>query len=102
MRMRLRLAVLFSCIPLTTYAESMVASQYRAKAAHIAAHRTLPMGTRLIVRNPRNGRTAQVVIGDRGPFVRGRALDISTVVATRLGFGKKSGVLRLQTRVTRD
>jgi rare lipoprotein A len=56
------------------------------------------MGTRLTVRNPRNGRTAQVVIGDRGPFIHGRVLDISNVVAQRLGFGS-SGVLRLQTSV---
>jgi rare lipoprotein A len=95
-----RLAVLLSCMPVTAHPETMVASYYHAKAAHIAAHRTLPMGTRLIVRNPRNGRTAHVVIGDRGPFVHGRALDISTVVARQLGFGN-SGVLSLQTSVAR-
>src|SRR5215813_3920654 len=100
MSMPLRLVALFSCMPLSTYAETMVASHYRAKARNIAAHRTLPIGTRLIVRNPRNGRTARVVIGDRGPFIRGRSLDISTVVAARLGFGK-SGVLSLQTNVAR-
>jgi len=50
------------------------------------------MGTRLTVRNPRNGRTAQVVIGDRGPFIHGRVLDVSNVVARQLGFGS-SGVL---------
>ena len=76
-RMRLWLSVLLlSCVPLTAYAGSMVTSHYNAKAPYIAAHRTLPMGTRLNVRNPRNGRTAQVVIGDRGPFIHGRVLDI--------------------------
>jgi len=95
-----RLAVLLSCMPVTAHPETMVASHYHAKAAHIAAHRTLPMGTQLIVRNPRNGRTAHVVIGDRGPFVHGRALDISTVVARQIGFGN-SGVLSLQVSVGR-
>ena len=99
--MRLWLALLlFSCAPFTAYAGTMVTSYYHAKAPHIAAHRTLPMGTRLIVRDPRNGRTAQVVIGDRGPFIHGRVLDISNVVARRLGFGS-SGVLSLQTSVVR-
>ena len=99
--MRVWLTVLLlSCVPLTVYAETMVTSHYHAKAPYIAAHRTLPMGTRLTVRNPRNGRTAQVVIGDRGPFIHGRVLDISNVVAKRLGFGG-SGVLRLQTSVAR-
>jgi rare lipoprotein A len=99
--MRLRLtALLLSCVPYTADAETMVTSHYHAKAPHVAAHRTLPMGTRLTVRNPRNGRTAQVVIGDRGPFIHGRVLDISNVVARRLGFGS-SGVLSLQTSVVR-
>jgi len=100
MRVRFRFAVLLSCMPVTAHPETMVASHYHAKAAHIAAHRTLPMGTRLTVRNPRNGRTAHVVVGDRGPFVRGRALDISTVVARQIGFGK-NGVLSLQISVDR-
>jgi hypothetical protein len=101
MNMRLWLAVLpLSCLPLTADAETMVTSHYQAKAPHIAAHRTLPMGTRLTVRNPRNGRTAQVVIGDRGPFIHGRVLDISNVVARQLGFGS-SGVLSLQTSFSR-
>ena len=79
-------------------AETMVTSYYRAKAPHIAAHRTLPIGTRLLVTNPRNGRSARVVIGDRGPFLPGRSLDVSHAIAKRLGF-EKSGVLRLQTRL---
>ena len=98
MNLRFGLAIVLSCIPLSASAETMVTSYYRATAPHIAAHRTLPMGTRLFVRNPRNGRSAHVVIRDRGPFIRGRSLDISTAVANQLGFAK-SGVLRLQTRI---
>ena len=92
------LACLLLSLPLSAHAEMMVTSYYRAKAPHIAAHRTLPMGTWLIITNPRNGRSARVVIGSRGPFVRGRSLDISQAAAKQLGFGK-SGVLRLKTRV---
>ena len=75
-------------------------SHYRASAPHVAAHRSLPIGTRLMITNPRTGRSAQVVIKDRGPVIRGRALDISNAVASKLGFGK-SGVLRLTTQVIR-
>jgi peptidoglycan lytic transglycosylase len=76
----------------------MVTSYYRAKAPHVAAHRTLPIGTQLIVTNLSNGRSVRVVIGTRGPFVRGRSLDISHAAAKELGFGK-SGVLRLKTQI---
>jgi rare lipoprotein A len=79
----------------------MVTSSYRAKAPHNAAHRTLPIGTQLIITNPRNGQSARVVISTRGPFVRGRSLDISHTVAQQLGFGT-SGVLRLETRIVRE
>jgi rare lipoprotein A len=50
-----------------------------------AAHRTLPFGTVLHVTNPANGRTAIVVVRDRGPFARGRVLDLSPRVAGDLG-----------------
>ena len=92
------LAVALSCVPFFAHADAMVTSHYRAKAPHIAAHRTLPMGTQLIITNQRNGRSAHVVIRDRGPFIRGRSLDISHARAKALGFGR-SGVLRLNTRV---
>ena len=51
-----------------------------------AAHRTLPMGTRLKVVNPRNGRAVVVRINDRGPFIKGRVLDLSKGAAKILGF----------------
>ncbi|MGE5591609.1 MAG: septal ring lytic transglycosylase RlpA family protein [Bacillota bacterium] len=42
-----------------------------------AAHRTLPMGTRLVLTNPQNGRSVEVRVNDRGPFVAGRDIDLS-------------------------
>jgi len=53
--------------------------------AFTAANRTLPFGTRLHLTNPRNGRSVVVRINDRGPFVRGRSLDVSKGAAVALG-----------------
>jgi rare lipoprotein A len=50
-----------------------------------AAHRTLPFGTRVLVTNIRNGRSVTVRINDRGPFNRGRIIDLSTAAARELG-----------------
>jgi rare lipoprotein A len=51
-----------------------------------AAHRTLPFGTRVQVINKRNGRKVTVRINDRGPFVRGRVIDLTPAGARALGF----------------
>jgi rare lipoprotein A len=49
-----------------------------------AAHRTLPFGTRVLVTNVRNGKTVVVRIVDRGPFNRGRIIDVSRAAAREL------------------
>jgi rare lipoprotein A len=51
-----------------------------------AAHRTLPFGARVRVTNQRNGRSVVVRINDRGPFVRGRIIDLTPAGARALGF----------------
>ena len=51
-----------------------------------AAHRTLPFGTKVKVENLKNGRSVVVRINDRGPFIRGRMLDLSLAAAKQLGF----------------
>lgn len=63
-----------------------------------AAHRTLPLGTRVIVENLDNGRTAEVRINDRGPFVGQRILDLSYAAATALG-AIRPGVVPVRLRV---
>ncbi|MFA5787297.1 MAG: septal ring lytic transglycosylase RlpA family protein [Actinomycetota bacterium] len=63
-----------------------------------AAHRSLPFGTYLGLRNPRTGRSTVVKVTDRGPFVRGRQLDVSLGAARVLGF-VGSGVARLQVKI---
>lgn len=50
-----------------------------------AAHRTLPFGTRVRVENRQTGRSVVVRINDRGPFVRGRIIDLSRGSARALG-----------------
>jgi len=50
-----------------------------------AAHKTLPFGTRLLVTNRDTSQSAEVRINDRGPFVKGRILDVSYAAARLLG-----------------
>ena len=51
-----------------------------------AAHRTLPLGSIVNITNRTNGKSAKVVINDRGPYIRNRIIDVSLSVAKRLGF----------------
>ncbi len=54
-------------------------------SALTCAHRALPFGTRLLVRDLDTGRETEVVVTDRGPFVRGRIIDLSLAAARKLG-----------------
>ena len=56
------------------------------REALTAAHRTLPFGSKVKVTNKRNGRSVVVTINDRGPFVRGRVIDVTPAAAQALGF----------------
>ncbi len=51
-----------------------------------AAHRTLPLGTEITITNLANGKVVTATVTDRGPFVRGRIVDVSRALAARLGF----------------
>jgi rare lipoprotein A len=57
--------------------------EYKAQA-FTAAHRTLPFGTRVRVTNAKNGKSVIVTINDRGPFKRGRVIDVSLSAARAL------------------
>jgi rare lipoprotein A len=57
-----------------------------------AAHRSLPFGSKVRVTNRRNGRSIVVTVNDRGPFVRGRIIDVTPAGARALGF---SGVAQV-------
>jgi rare lipoprotein A len=72
------------------YAWRRTANGERANpGALTAAHRTLPFGTRVLVTNRHNGKSAVVRINDRGPFVRGRVIDLTPAGARAIG---KSGL----------
>lgn len=58
--------------------------EYFNKHQHSAAHKTLPMPCVVKVTNLDNGKTVKVVINDRGPFVKGRIIDLSESAATEL------------------
>ena len=69
------------------YDGEKTASGERARPGGLtAAHRTLPFGTKVKVTNKRNGRSVTVRINDRGPFVRGRIIDVTPAAARALGF----------------
>jgi rare lipoprotein A len=67
-------------------------------AALTAAHRSLPFGTMVRVTNLENGRRVVVVIDDRGPFIRGRVIDLSVTAARRLGM-IRDGVVPVRIKV---
>jgi rare lipoprotein A len=55
-------------------------------SAMTAAHRNLPFGAKVRVTNKRNGKAVVVRINDRGPFIKGRVIDLSKAAARQLGF----------------
>lgn len=94
------LVFLLSSVVSVTAGEIGIASHYSVKeqgtrtasgrplrdGALTAAHRTRSFGSTVRVRNLRNGRTVQVTITDRGPFIKGRIIDLSIAGARALGF----------------
>ena len=101
--------LMFATVPVAN-AQSGIASVYATKGgrtangehasprALTAAHKTLPFGTRVRVTNRRNGRSITVRINDRGPFVRGRVIDLTPAGAHALGF---SGLAPVTLQVVR-
>jgi peptidoglycan lytic transglycosylase len=76
-----------------SYRGGRTASGERARPAELtAAHRKLPFGTLVRVTNRGNGHTVVVRINDRGPFTRGRVIDLTPAAAGKLGF---SGLARV-------
>lgn len=65
-----------------------------------AAHRTLPLGTEIRVRNLNNGLIVVVTVTDRGPYTRGRILDVSRAAAHRLDM-IETGIARVEITPTR-
>ena len=100
------LAVALLCAPLTAHAETCIASQYGvgdgyhgkraangsrfntyASNPYTVAHKTRPFGTVLTIRHLGSGRSIQAVVTDRGPFVKGRCVDLGRAGANALAMG---------------
>lgn len=69
-----------------------------SNGAATAAHKTLPMGTKVRVTNLANGKTEVVRINDRGPYTKGRVIDVTEGVAQRLGF-YSNGIVSVKVEV---
>lgn len=65
-----------------------------------AAHRVLPLGTRVKVTNLKNGRWVEVKVNDRGPFIEGRILDLSFAAALELEMVKQ-GTAKVMIEITK-
>lgn len=65
--------------------------------SNVAASKTLPLGTKARVTNLENGKSADVVIEDRGPYVQGRIVDVTPKTADQLGF-RKDGVAPVEVK----
>jgi rare lipoprotein A len=63
-----------------------------------AAHKTLPLGSKVKVTDTRTGRSVVVKINDRGPFVKGRVIDLSRAAAKEIGLTKK-GLAKVKVEV---
>lgn len=68
------------------------------KTAMTAAHKRLPLGTRVRVTNIKTGKSIKVKINDRGPFIKGRIIDLSRRAAKKLGIIKK-GVAKVKVEI---
>jgi len=69
----------------TFYGKATASGDIFRKNELTAAHRTLPLGTRVRVQNLKNNKQVDVLINDRGPFVEGRIIDLSWLAAKKIG-----------------
>ena len=68
------------------------------QASKTAAHKSLPFGTKVKVTNVKNGRSVVVRVNDRGPFVKGRIIDLSQAAFSSIG-NLSSGVIKVEIEV---
>lgn len=82
----------------TNYGTRTASGARLSNNAATAAHKTLPMGTKVRVTNEINGKSEVVTIIDRGPYIRGRIIDLTIGCAERLGF-RQRGVAPVKVEV---
>lgn len=82
----------------TNYGTKTASGQRLTNHGATAAHKTLPMGTQVRVTNLANGKSEVVTINDRGPYIRGRIIDLTIGCAERLGF-RHRGITQVKVEV---
>jgi rare lipoprotein A len=70
----------------TNYGTRTASGERLSNSASTAAHKTLPLGSRVRVTNMANGKSEIVRITDRGPYIKGRIIDVTIGCAERIGF----------------
>ena len=70
----------------TNYGTQTASGRQLSNDAYTAAHKYWPMGSKVRVTNLRNGRSEILTISDRGPYIKGRIIDVTVGSAKRLGF----------------
>jgi len=79
------------------YTDHRTASGERySRHAFAAAHKSFPLGSKVRVTHLGNHRTVVVRINDRGPYIRGRIIDLTPAAAKELGFGYKQGIAKVK------
>lgn len=94
----IRIAAVITALMGSAKAEEGIASQYGRESGSVvacggsldegaltAAHRSLPCGSRVRVTNRSNGKSVVVTINDRGPFVKGRVIDLTPAATRAIG-----------------
>ena len=79
------------------YSKKMADGTHMDPQSNVAASKTLPLGTTAKVTNLQNGKTAEVEIKDRGPYVQGRIVDVSPKTADKLGL-KENGTAPVEVK----
>lgn len=82
----------------TNYGTATASGQRLRNNAPTAAHKTLPMGTKVRVTNLANNKSEVVTINDRGPYIKGRIIDVTIGTAEKLGFVSR-GVVPVKVEV---
>jgi rare lipoprotein A len=95
------LAFLASCTAAQAQSWTGKASYYRGRGSMTCAHRSLPLGTYVLVTNLSNNRSTVLVVSDRGPFIKGRVIDVSTGAADVLGF-RRAGLAQVTVETVAD
>ena len=82
----------------TNFGTKTASGQRLSNSAATAAHKTLPMGTKVRVINESNGKSEVMTITDRGPYIKGRIIDVTIGAAERLGFAHR-GITKVRVEV---